>query len=73
MLLTRRRGSDRLSQEFNIFEHDANGVALLSAEGLRLADEHQCMHKNARDDRFTILAIPEMQVPLHPIALMDPP
>ena len=51
-------------EEFNIFERDANGVAILSTEGLRLADEHQCMHKNSREDRFTLLAIPEMPVEL---------
>ena len=46
-------------EEFDIFEHTAEGVAVASAEGLRNADEHNCMLKNMRGDRFTLLAIPE--------------
>ena len=50
---------------FNIFEHDPiSEAARLSESGLQSADEHDCMRKNSRDDRFTLLAVPETDVAL---------
>ena len=46
-------------EEFDIFTIGADGIAAPSEEGLRKADDHGCMLKNMRGDRFTLLAIPE--------------
>ena len=56
-------------EEFAIFEHDeATGAARLSKTGLASADAHECMRKNSREDRFTLLAIPECELDLPSIA-----
>ena len=44
-------------EEFPIFDTAADGTARLSDAGLKSADEHGCLHKNSRDDRFTLLAV----------------
>ena len=49
-------------EEFDIFCDDADGHAMLDPKALALADEHSVMIKNSRDDRFTLLMIPEETV-----------
>jgi hypothetical protein len=51
-------------EEFNIFYEDGKGNAGLDAESLKQADEHGVSIKNSRDDRFTLVMIPEETVQL---------
>jgi serine/threonine protein phosphatase PrpC len=51
-------------EEFPIFGTDGAGAPALSDEGLASADAHGCLRKNSRDDRFSLLAIPEANVSL---------
>jgi len=61
-------------EEFEIFELDtATGGARLSTDGLANADAHECMTKNVRNDRFTLLAIPEEALELGALPSMPPP
>ena len=61
-------------EEFEIFELDtATGGARLSTDGLANADAHECMTKNVRNDRFTLLAIPEEALDLGALPSMPPP
>ena len=61
-------------EEFDIFERDPlTGAACLSDEGLRNADLHECMTKNAREDRFTLLAIPEETLELEALPGVETP
>lgn len=50
-------------EEFAIYEHDMlTGEARLSEANLKQADEHGVMVKNSRNDRFTLVLIPESKV-----------
>lgn len=53
-------------EEFPIFGM-RSGEAYLDLESRRLADEHDVMFKNSRDDRFTLVVIPEEQIELPPL------
>mmetsp|Transcript_7789 Transcript_7789/g.18727 ORF Transcript_7789/g.18727 Transcript_7789/m.18727 type:complete len:236 (+) Transcript_7789:2-709(+) len=51
-------------EEFNIFCEDEHGNAKLDLNSQRLADEHEVMFKNGRDDRFTLVVIPQEELML---------
>jgi len=55
-------------EEFSIFCEDTHGNTKLDLNSQRLADEHEVMFKNGRDDRFTLVVIPEEEISLGELA-----
>ena len=61
-------------EEFNIFSDTGpGGAARLDEDNLKTADEHGVMIKNSREDRFTLLVIPEEELDLPALAATPAP
>jgi serine/threonine protein phosphatase PrpC len=61
-------------EEFNIFSDTGpGGAARLDDDNLKTADEHGVMIKNSREDRFTLLVIPEEELDLPALAATPAP